>query len=62
MNNRIRPSLATPAIAKRASFGKAMSALENKQFTVEQLAAGAEMLRDLWFGRRTDSAAEPSDA
>ena len=39
MNNRIRPSVA--ATAKRVSSGEAMSELENKQFTVEQPAAGA---------------------
>jgi len=36
-------------IDKRAAFNEQTSAPENKQFAVERLAAGAEMLRDLWW-------------
>jgi len=34
---------------KKEPFGISSTSLENKKFAVERLAAGAEMLRDLWW-------------
>ena len=34
---------------KRAAFGEMTTEPENKRFTVERLAFGARMLRDLWW-------------
>jgi hypothetical protein len=36
-------------IDQRQPFGAKTTAAENKKFTAERLAAGAEMLRDLWW-------------
>lgn len=36
-------------IDKRATFNEATTAPENKEFAAQRLAAGAEMLRDLWW-------------
>jgi hypothetical protein len=34
---------------KREPFGETTTSIEHKRFTAERLAAGAEMLRDLWW-------------
>lgn len=47
-------------IDKRARFGEETTAAENKKFAVERLAAGAEMLRDLWWTAWATSAVPAS--
>jgi hypothetical protein len=44
-------------IDKTAAFGAATTASENKRFTAERLAAGARMLRDIWYSAYATSAA-----
>jgi len=44
-------------IDKAAPFGAETAAPENKQFTAERLAAGARMLRDVWYSTYVASAA-----
>ena len=45
---------------KRAAYNELTTAPENKQFAVERLAAGAEMLRDLWWTAWVTSASPSS--
>lgn len=47
-------------IDARARFDSMTSSPENRQFAVERLAAGAEMLRDLWWTAWVTSKTEPS--
>lgn len=43
-------------IDKAAAFGAETTAPENKRFTAERLAAGARMLRDIWYSAYVSSA------
>jgi hypothetical protein len=43
---------------KAEPFGPDTKGAEHKQFTTERLAAGATMLRDLWWTAYVTSAAE----
>jgi hypothetical protein len=44
-------------VDKAAAFGAETTAPENRKFTAERLAAGARMLRDLWYSAYVSSAA-----
>jgi hypothetical protein len=49
-------------LEKREKFSAATSAAEHKQFAASRLAAGAEMLRDLWWTAWVTSAAPGNPA
>ena len=50
------------AIDKRAPFNPETTAPENKRFTAARLAAGATMLRDLWWTAWVTSAPTAADS
>lgn len=45
---------------KREPFGETTTSVEHEQFAAQRLAAGAEMLRDLWWTAWVTSASAPS--
>lgn len=49
-------------IDKRAAFNETTTAPENKEFAAQRLAAGAEMLRDLWWTAWVTSASTANAA